>query len=167
MTSLKQLSESYPSPTFSPSFIYRIMMQIVSGNYSNIAIANNFMIGPKTVARIHSFIVQNYSGKRVYFYQATEVKKHYFDTEEDILETRSQLVKLDEVKSVEYVSAEEALRQFKERHEENQLLMQSLQELDDNPLEPSLNIKAQTASQYEQIVNFLNQCSNLRVFISY
>ena len=91
MTSLKKLSESYPSPTFSPSFIYRIMMQIVSGNYSNIAIANNFMISPKTVARIHSFIVQNYSGKRVYFYQATEVKKQYFNREKDIFENHNAL----------------------------------------------------------------------------
>ena len=32
--------------------------------------------------------------------------------------------------------------------------MQSLQELDGNPLEASLNIKAQTASQYESIVGF-------------
>jgi len=58
---------------------------------------------------------------------------------------------------VEYVSAEEALERFKERHQDNPILMQSLQELDANPLEPSLNIKAQVASQYEAIVNFFNQ----------
>jgi cell division transport system permease protein len=77
--------------------------------------------------------------------------------EEQILEARSSLVELEEVKSVEYVSREEALKRFKERHQDNPLLMQSLQELESNPLEASLNIKAQTASQYEQIVNFLNQ----------
>jgi len=77
--------------------------------------------------------------------------------EEEILETREELVKLVEVRSVEYVSADQALERFKERHQDNPILMQSLQELGTNPLEPSLNIKAQVASQYESIVNFFNQ----------
>jgi len=77
-------------------------------------------------------------------------------TEEQILETRKSLIDLEEVESVEYVSQEEALEKFEEKHQDNQLLMQSIQELDDNPLEASLNIKAGTASQYEQIVDFLN-----------
>ncbi|OGZ37792.1 MAG: hypothetical protein A3E90_02115 [Candidatus Portnoybacteria bacterium RIFCSPHIGHO2_12_FULL_40_11] len=76
-------------------------------------------------------------------------------SEEEVLEARESLIALNEVQSVEYVSREEALKNFKEKHKENSLLMQSLDELNDNPLEASLNIKAQTASQYEQIVNFL------------
>ncbi len=80
------------------------------------------------------------------------------DTPEDeILETRKELVKLDEVRSVEYISTGEALKRFKERHQDNQVLMQSLQELESNPLEAALNIKAQMASQYETIVKFFNQ----------
>lgn len=78
-------------------------------------------------------------------------------SEEKILETRDDLVQLNEVRSVEYVSTEEALRRFKERHQDNQVLMQSLDELDTNPLEAILNIKAQAASQYEAIANFFNQ----------
>ncbi len=77
--------------------------------------------------------------------------------EEKILETRKELVKLDGVRSVEYVSAEEALKRFKEKHRNNQVLMQSLQELESNPLEAALNIKAQAASQYEAIADFFNQ----------
>ena len=77
--------------------------------------------------------------------------------EEKILETRKELVKLDGVRSVEYVSAEEALKRFKEKHRNNQVLMQSLQELENNPLEAALNIKAQAASQYEAIADFFNQ----------
>lgn len=77
--------------------------------------------------------------------------------EEKILETREELVRLDEVRSVEYISAEEALERFEEKHQDNQVLMQSLQELDSNPLEAALNIKAQTASQYGTIVEFFNQ----------
>lgn len=77
--------------------------------------------------------------------------------EEQILKTRAALVKLEEVRSVEYVSAEESLKRFKERHQDNPILMQSLEELGENPLSASLNVKAQLASQYESIVNFLNQ----------
>lgn len=75
--------------------------------------------------------------------------------EEDILIVKSQLEKLAEVKEVEYVSREEALRRFKERHKDNPYLIEGLQELDENPLEASLNIKAQEASQYETISKFL------------
>jgi len=80
------------------------------------------------------------------------------DTSEDsILSVRSDLVKLAEVKSVEYISTDEALINFKERHKDNEVLIQSLGELDTNPLEASLNIKAKEASQYESIADFFNQ----------
>lgn len=79
--------------------------------------------------------------------------------EEDILIVKSQLEKLAEVERVEYVSQEEALRKFREKHQDNPYLMQSLQELDENPLEASLNIKAQEASQYDAIANFLEGIS--------
>ena len=84
----------------------------------------------------------------------------YFNSESpenDILAIRQDLIKLSEVKSVEYVSKEEALKQFKERHKDNQTLLQSLHELDDNPLQASLNIKAQSAAQFETIAGFLEQ----------
>lgn len=79
--------------------------------------------------------------------------------EEDILDLRSELVKLAEVKNVEYVSTDKALERFKEKHQDNRVLMQSLEELESNPLEASLNIKAQQASQYESIVGFFSQGS--------
>lgn len=84
----------------------------------------------------------------------------YFEldaSEERILEAKNNLLRLPEIKTVEYVSAGEALEKFKEKHRGNPVLMQSLRELDDNPLRPSLNVKTQTASQYEAIVNFFNQ----------
>jgi len=77
--------------------------------------------------------------------------------EKDIINLRGDLIKLSEVKSIEYVSTEEALERFKEKHQENEVLMQSLGELSNNPLEASLNIKAQQASQYETIVSFFSQ----------
>ena len=84
----------------------------------------------------------------------------YFDTnanENDILKTREALVGMSEVESVEYISRTEALSRFQDKHKDNPILMQSLDELIDNPLGASLNIKAQMASQYDNIVNFLNK----------
>jgi len=79
--------------------------------------------------------------------------------EEDILVVKSQLEKLAEVERVDYISREEALNRFKEKHKDNPYLIQGLQELGENPLEASLNIKAQEASQYEAINNFLEGIS--------
>lgn len=75
--------------------------------------------------------------------------------EDEILAVRDSLAGLGEVKEVEYVSREEALRQFRDRHQENALITQSLDELEKNPLGASLNVRATDPSQYEAISNFL------------
>jgi len=77
-------------------------------------------------------------------------------SEQDVSIIRSDLTFLNEVKDVNYISADEALASFKAKHLDNAVLMESLQELG-NPLLPVLNVEAQEASQYEAIVNFLGQ----------
>ena len=79
--------------------------------------------------------------------------------EEDILIVESQLEKLNEVEKVEYISRDEALAKFKQKHKDNPYLIQSLQELEENPMEASLNIKARDPSQYEAIAGFLEGIS--------
>jgi cell division transport system permease protein len=74
----------------------------------------------------------------------------------DIANIQADLASLKEVKSVGFVSSAEALATFKEKHKDNQALMDSLKELG-NPLLPTINIEAQNASQYEGIINFLEQ----------
>jgi len=83
----------------------------------------------------------------VYFKQDTE--------EKDILSVRSELMSLGEIKDVNYVSADEALSQFKERHKGNSILLQSLEEVGDNPFEAALSVKTKQASQYEAVSLFL------------
>ena len=75
--------------------------------------------------------------------------------EEEILKAKSQLEKLTEVEGIEYISQDQALIRFKEKHKDNPVLLQSLEELDANPLEASLNIKAKETSQYASINQFL------------
>lgn len=82
----------------------------------------------------------------------------YFVTnakEEDILTFKNSLEALSEVAMVEYVSREQALEQFKIRHENDELTLQALDELGENPLGANLNIKAKKTSQYEGIAKFL------------
>lgn len=79
--------------------------------------------------------------------------------EESILAIKEDLEALPEVKSVTYTSRDEALAQFKERHANDQLTLQALEELGENPLGASLAIKAHDPSQYEGIVNFLSDDS--------
>jgi len=82
------------------------------------------------------------------------------DTKEpDILALKSKLESLKEVASVEYVSTDQALQIFKNRHAGDDVLLKSIQELDNNPLEASLNILAKDSSDYGTIADFLNQFS--------
>ena len=76
-------------------------------------------------------------------------------SEDKILALKESLVKLPEVASVSYTSAEEALRIFRERHKNDYPTIQALDEIGENPLGAYLNVKATEVSQYENIVNFL------------
>lgn len=76
---------------------------------------------------------------------------------DDILSLKTKIETLPEVSKVEYVSREESLANFKLRHENDQITLQALEELGDNPLGAVLNIKAKEPSQYEGIANFLNE----------
>ncbi len=77
------------------------------------------------------------------------------DANESAIENvKVALEKIPEVKSISYTSAEEALTEFKERHASDYLTLQALDELDENPLGASLNVKAKDPSQYESIAKF-------------
>ena len=76
--------------------------------------------------------------------------------ENDILGLRDEMKKIPEVKNVEYVSKDEALEIFTQKHEGEEDLLQSLAEAG-NPFLAHLNIVAFEASQYEAISNFLNK----------
>lgn len=76
---------------------------------------------------------------------------------EDIMSIKGDLEKLPEVLlPVEYISREDALAQFKKRHENDEFTLQALDEIGENPLGANLNIRAKDPSQYESIANFLN-----------
>lgn len=76
-------------------------------------------------------------------------------SEEDIFALKQQLEKLPEVDSVTYTSADEEVIEFRERHSNDYLTLQALEELGDNPFGGSFRIKAKDSSQYESIAALL------------
>lgn len=78
-------------------------------------------------------------------------------SEEDIMALKTKIANLPEVEKVGYTSKEQALADFKLKHENDQIILQALDELGDNPLGASLNIKAKDPSQYQGIADFLSQ----------
>jgi len=76
-------------------------------------------------------------------------------SESDIFTMKRGLETLPEVQSVEYISREQAIVNFKKRHENDYLMTQALDELVDNPLGAILNVKARDTSQYEAIATHI------------
>jgi cell division transport system permease protein len=84
----------------------------------------------------------------------------YFKTdalEEDVLSLKESLTKLDEVSVINYVTREQALENFRERHQDNALITQSLEELGGNPLGAVINVRAKDPLHYESIAKFLEE----------
>jgi cell division transport system permease protein len=88
----------------------------------------------------------------------------YFTTdavESDILSVKSTLERQQDVARVTYTSREQALAEFRERHSDDQLTLQALDQLGENPLGASLAIKATDPTRYAAIVNYLSDGSNI------
>jgi cell division transport system permease protein len=78
-------------------------------------------------------------------------------SEEDIDAIRSAVAALPDVATVTYTSREDALANFRERYSNNEITMQALNELDENPLGATIAIQAKELSQYESISQFIEE----------
>ncbi len=82
----------------------------------------------------------------------------FFNTnasEDQILNIQQSLQALPQVASAAYTSRDQALQNFKAAHANDQTVSQALAQLNGNPLEASLEIKAKDPSQYSQIADYL------------
>ncbi len=78
--------------------------------------------------------------------------------EEDILVVKKELSDFsEEVEEVSYVSKEEAREIFLEKHKDDPLYLNALEEVGDNPFLPSLNIKSKNPLFYAQVSEFLTE----------
>jgi len=86
----------------------------------------------------------------------------YFNEEpstDEIDVIQKELTGLPEIKSLQYISKEEALAKFIARHQNEDVIMESIEEVGGNPLLASLNIKAFEATQYAAISSFIDSAS--------
>lgn len=100
----------------------------------------------KDVSQFLISTVQEKADISVYFKESA--------SEKDILKVEEEISKIPEVKNVKYVSKEEALESFVQRHKDDPILMESLEEVGGNPFLAALNIKAFQAQQYQAVANF-------------
>ena len=77
--------------------------------------------------------------------------------EEAIFDLTDAVKNLPEVAFVTYTSREDVLNNFRDRHQGDQLTLQALEELGENPFGSSLSVKAKEPSQYEGVAQFLNE----------
>lgn len=78
-------------------------------------------------------------------------------SETDIQAIKDAVTALPDVKSVTYTSREEALARYRESKKDDQIAMQALDELNDNPLGANIAIEATDLSRYESISQFLEE----------
>ncbi|HMQ02205.1 MAG TPA: permease-like cell division protein FtsX [Candidatus Doudnabacteria bacterium] len=76
-------------------------------------------------------------------------------SEARILVIRDELLQDNRIRSINYVSSSEARQNFEERHQNDQLIIDSLNELTDNPFPSTLQIKAHNLEDYPAIADLL------------
>ncbi|MDB4984010.1 MAG: cell division protein cell division transport system permease protein [Patescibacteria group bacterium] len=127
--------------------IASVLMMTVTLTVIGIVIFLNAVLG-FSLAQIGSKVDVN-----VYFYPSV--------SEAQVLQVQQNLQQLPEVASVEYISEDQALSDFRTRHASDYLTLQALDELGANPLGATLNIRAKESGQYESIANTLDQNTSL------
>jgi len=81
-------------------------------------------------------------------------------SEADILNIKNQISGMAGIKKVEYVSKDDAVLIFADKHKDNAVFTEALNEVGSNPFLPSLNIVTSgDISQYEQVSNVLQSSS--------
>lgn len=75
--------------------------------------------------------------------------------EDDILAVKQEVETLPDVAEVTYISKQDALAIFREKHKNNALIAEALAEIGENPLTASLNIRAVNPADYSKISEFL------------
>ncbi len=98
--------------------------------------------------------IQNKVDVNVYFFPSV--------SEARVMDVKDMLEQLPEVASVEYVSEDQALTDFRTRHSSDYLTLQALDELGNNPLGATLNIRAKESGQYESIAKTLDDNASLK-----
>lgn len=101
------------------------------------------------------FVITNSSVKTIE--ERVDISAYFKNglAENQIFVIKDELEKDNRIETVTYVSADEALRQFKEDHANDPLLLESVGELNENPLPATLQIKAKNLEDYPAVAESL------------
>jgi len=115
----------------------------------------NLLIIFNVVAKSAIIAIENKIDISVYFKPSI--------SEDQVKNVQRYLQGISQVKEVQYISQDQALENFKAKHQDNPKILESLKEIEQNPLGASLVIKAKSTDQYTLILEQLvdPQYSNL------
>lgn len=77
--------------------------------------------------------------------------------EDKILALKAEISNYSQVKEIKYISKAEAMEAFKAKHQNNPEVLEALRQLGENPLTPTLIIKANNIEQYDELISKLNK----------
>ncbi len=70
---------------------------------------------------------------------------------------KSELENCDEIKEINYLSPEDALAQFKKKHQKDPIILNSIEELNENPLGAVISVKFRNPGKYQKTMRIVNQ----------
>ncbi|MBU0660633.1 permease-like cell division protein FtsX [Patescibacteria group bacterium] len=76
-------------------------------------------------------------------------------TDEQVEEVKAYVSSFPEVVSLTFLDKDKVLEQFKETHKENENIIASIDELDENPLGPTMIVKTREPSDYQKLITAL------------
>ncbi len=136
--------------------LYRIILSGVTNLRRNIWLAGaSTLIMTITLIILSSlsllFIITNYSIKSIQ--ERVDISAYFKGdvSEARILVIRDELKKDSRIKSIDYVSSEQAQNDFRQNHQNDQMIIDSLKELTENPFPATLQIKASNLEDYPEI----------------
>lgn len=80
--------------------------------------------------------------------------------EDKIIALKAEIGNYSQVKEIKYISRAEAMEAFKAKHQNNPEVLEALRQLGENPLTPTLIIKANNIEQYDELISKLNKINS-------
>jgi cell division transport system permease protein len=131
------------------SFIRNFWLSIVTISIIVLALISiNFLLILNVLSETAIGLVQNKVDVSVYFRRDA--------TEAQVLEVQTFLSSLTQIENISYTSQQQALQTFRQRHQLDTTIIESLEELDENPLGATLVIKAKKIEDYPQIIGVID-----------
>lgn len=153
------------------SFLYQILKFSIQDFYRNIwlslatisilvltLLSINFLVVFDAMAKTAIEVIENKVDISINFKATTG--------EDEIEGMKKYIINLPEVASVEYISQEQALKKFQQRHQGQTTILEAIEELDSNPLGATLRVKARNLDSYSVILQTIDRAEYNKLIVS-